>query len=279
MEEIVLQQRNAPKPVTGKGFLLGVAEVIVKLALAQIVVNALIALTGIGLLNIAFYLFAVLVLVRFMTRTVAGSTYTLKADSLTLQRLLGDSTVSVIEIPFEKIVSVRPVLYGDRLRSSYRTETVIDAQAATPLRMKAAFALSLFSASLARKIAGEMAYAQRGTVVVYEAEGQKQACVILPDEAMRAALLAALPDVFGVDERSRESVPVRMMAQALERAFPELYAHVEPLITEARAQAAKEEIERQKKARAEKKAKPGKTENTKSEAEAEEQDEVQDDSL
>ena len=279
MEEIVLQQRNAPKAVTGKGFLLGVAGVIVKLALAQLVVNALIALTGIGLLNIAFYLYAVLVLVRFMTRSVAGSTYTLKEDSLTLQKLLGDSTVSVTEIPFEKIISVRPVLYGDRLKSSYRTETVIDAQAGMPLRMKAAFALSLFSASLARKTAGQMAYAQRGMVIVYEEEGKKQAYVFLPDEAMADALCAALPGKYGVDERAQGNVPVSMMAQALGRAFPDLYEHVEPLLSAERVEAAKKEIERQKQARDAKKAQPAAAHTEKTEEEAGEQDEVQNDSL
>ena len=57
MQEILAQQRNAAKPVTGKGFLLGVTGVIVKLSIAQLLVNLLIVATGIGLLNIAFYLF------------------------------------------------------------------------------------------------------------------------------------------------------------------------------------------------------------------------------
>ena len=50
MQEILAQQRNAAKPVTGKGFLLGITGVIARLALAQIAVNLLIMLTGMGLL-------------------------------------------------------------------------------------------------------------------------------------------------------------------------------------------------------------------------------------
>ena len=107
-------------------------------------------------------------------------------------------------------------------------------------------------------------------------------CVALANEIAPEHLELCVDEPFAYLDKIKNAGSIflgKMCPEALERAFPELYAHVEPLITEARAQAAKEEIERQKKARAEKKAKPGKTENTKSEAEAEEQDEVQDDSL
>lgn len=66
MEEIRFQQINAPRPMTGKSFLLGVAAVLLRLAIAQILCNLLITATGVGLLNIAFYLYAVATLFRFM---------------------------------------------------------------------------------------------------------------------------------------------------------------------------------------------------------------------
>lgn len=248
MEEIILQQRNLPKPVTGKAFILNVAAVIVKLALAQIAVNLLITLTGMGLLNIAFYLYAVYALISFMSRTVAGSTYTLKKNTLVLQKMLGDSTISVTEIPLEHILSVRPVAYGERLESSYQYVQVMDASAAAPVRMRLAYGLSLISASLARKAAGKRAGETRGCIVAYQQEGKRQACVFLPDEAFQDALQAALPEVYGADERTRENTKTTMMAQALERAFPPLYVHVEPLVSPEKAEAAKQEIERQKKA-------------------------------
>ena len=63
MEEIRAQQVNRARPVTGKGFALGVASVVFRLALAQILCNLLIAATGVGLLNVLFYLYAVVTLV------------------------------------------------------------------------------------------------------------------------------------------------------------------------------------------------------------------------
>ena len=54
VEEIRAQQGNRARPVTGKGFALGVASVVLRLALAQIVCNLLIAATGMGLLNVLF---------------------------------------------------------------------------------------------------------------------------------------------------------------------------------------------------------------------------------
>ena len=253
MQEILAQQRNAAKPVTGKGFLLGITGVIAKLAIAQIAVNLLIMLTGMGLLNIAFYLYAIWVIVAFMGRTVAGSLYMLKEHALYLQKTLGDSTVSVTEIPLDRILSVRPVVYGERLESSYRRVTVVDVACAKPLRMRLAAALALFSARLARRAAGQMAYEARGVVVAFMDEGKRCCCVMRPDEAFLAALERALPDAYGADERTTENAPPTMMAQALERAFPELYAHVTPLVSREAVDAAKREIARQKQAKKEKK--------------------------
>ena len=109
VEEIRAQQVNRARPVTGKGFALGVASVVLRLALAQIVCNLLIAATGMGLLNVLFYLYAVMTLALFMRQTVASSAYTLKQETLVLERKLGDSTTSVVEIPLNHIIAVRPI--------------------------------------------------------------------------------------------------------------------------------------------------------------------------
>ena len=84
MQDIILQQRNAAKPLSGKSFLLSIAGILVRLAIAQIAVTLLIAAKGMGLLNIAFYVYAILLLVGFMRATVAGYVYTLKEDELSL---------------------------------------------------------------------------------------------------------------------------------------------------------------------------------------------------
>lgn len=73
MEEIRAQQVNRARPMTGRDFVLGVASVVLRLALAQILCNLLIAATGAGLLNVLFYLYAVATLAMFMRRTVASS--------------------------------------------------------------------------------------------------------------------------------------------------------------------------------------------------------------
>ena len=99
MEEIRAQQVNRARPMTGRDFVLGVASVVLRLALAQIFCNLLIAATGAGFLNVLFYLYAVATLAMFMRCTVASSAYTLKQETLVLERKLGDSTTSVVEIP------------------------------------------------------------------------------------------------------------------------------------------------------------------------------------
>lgn len=91
MEEIRAQQVNRARPMTGRDFVLGVASVVLRLALAQILCNLLIAATGAGLLNVLFYLYAVATLAMFMRRTVASSAYTLKQETLVLDSKLGQT--------------------------------------------------------------------------------------------------------------------------------------------------------------------------------------------
>ena len=282
MEEILAQQRNTAKPVTGKTFFGGIISVVIQLAIAQIVTNLLIAWTGMGLLNIAFYLYAIALLLGFMGRTVAGSLYMLKENTLYLQKMLGDSTISVVEIPLEKVQSVHSVYYGERLRCSYSRVTVIDAAAAQPLRMRLAFGAALFSARLARLLAGNKGAQQRAHTVVFCDEGKRHACVFLPDDAFFSALKERLGEKCGSDGRNRENTPVTLWAQALQRAFPALYGQVEPLMSEEQKQAAMEEIARQKQQKGKKDAQSGKSdgaEAAENKEEAGKGHEVQDDTL
>ena len=255
VEEIRAQQVNRARPVTGKGFALGVASVVLRLALAQIVCNLLIAATGMGLLNVLFYLYAVMTLALFMRRTVASSAYTLKQETLVLERKLGDSTTSVVEIPLNHIIAVRPICAGERLHVCYRQVTVIDNEAKPTARMKAAWRASLFSAGLARKIARDHAHDDAGYAIVFdEADTQRRACVFRPDEAMCGALREALGERFGLDDRQTRPTVTTLYAQALERAFPELYTHVTPLVSREEAETAADEIKKQKAARGERKS-------------------------
>lgn len=263
MEEILARQRDGAKGMTGKAFLLGVAGIVLRLALAQIACNALILLTGVGLINALFYPYAVWLLMRFMRDTVAGYCYTLKEKTLLLERRLGDSTTTLVEIPLESIVAVRPVCAGERLRASYRQVTVIDPDAAPSGRMRAAFRMSLLSARLARKIAGGRADDVIGSACVFHEEGRVRACVFRPNEEMRAALEAALGDRFGWDDRMARPRVETLYARAVARAFPAHYPHVTPLVSPEEAQWAKDELARRSaEKRAQKARKKGENDTT-----------------
>lgn len=249
MEEIFAQQRNKAKPVSAIGFFGGILGVVITLALAQMLTNMLIAATGIGLLNIVFYLYAIALLLRFMGKTVAGSLYMIKGDTLYLQKMLGDSTLSVTEIPLEQVVGVRTIGYGERLACSYGRVTVVDAAAAQTLRMRFSFGAALFSARLARKVAGKAYMQPRAHIVVFKDEGKRHACVFMPDESFLAALKERLPEAFDHDDRADGHLTSTLWAQALQRAFPPLYTHVSPLLSGERLKKAEEEIERQKTAK------------------------------
>lgn len=261
MEEIILQQKEAAKALSGKAFLLSVAGIVLRLAIAQIVVNLLISMTGVGLLNIVFYLYAVWLLVGFMRRTVASYVYTLKRGVVFLEKKLGDSTNSLVEVPLSRVVSMRPVYMAERLETSYRQVTVIDPAARPAVRVRAAFVMSLFSARLARLLAGKRADEQIGYVIVFVEDGQRHACVFRPNEAMCAALEEQLGEAYGFDERMTQAKAHTLYARALQRAFPALYAYVDPLVKPGDVEWAKREIDAQKAQRREKAAakKGGKT--------------------
>lgn len=253
MEEIILQQKEAAKALNGKAFVLSVAGIVLRLAVAQIVVNLLISLTGQGLLNIAFYLYAVWLLVGFMRRTVAAYVYTLRPGVLYLEKKLGDSTMSLVEIPLSRVVSMRPVYMAERLYTGYRQVTVIDPAAKPVLRVRLAFAASLISARLARLLAGKHALDQIGYVIVFIENGERHACAFRPNEVLCAELKRQLGEAYGFDERMTQAKIHTLYARALERAFPSLYPYVDPLVKAEDVQRAREEIDAQKAERAEKK--------------------------
>ena len=246
MQDIILQQRSAAKPLTGKSFLLSVAGILLRLAIAQLAVNWLISATGMGLLNIAFYLYAIVLLVSFMRRTVAGNVYTLKEGELLLERRLGDSTITLLQIPLDHVVSLRPVRRAENLKTTYRQVTHIDPDTRPPLRVRTAFGVSLISSHLARLLAGRDAQEPIGHVLVYDEGSRRCACTFRPDAQMLGALEQALSERFGFDERMTRSRVHTLYARALERAFPALYPFVDPLVKPEDVAWAREEIARQK---------------------------------
>ena len=258
MQDIILQQRNAAKPLTGKSFLLSIAGILVRLAIAQIAVNLLIVATGMGLLNIAFYVYAILLLVGFMRATVAGYVYTLKEGELVLERRLGDSTITLVQIPLDHVVSLREVRMAENLKTTYRQVTHIDPDTRPPLRVRAAFAVSLLSSRLARLLAGKGAQDVVGHVLVYDEGSLRCACTFRPDPEMLDALAQRLGERYGFDERMTRGRVHTLYARALERAFPALYPYVDPLVKPEDVAWAREEIARQKAEKRERKNPAGK---------------------
>jgi len=250
MDEIIIRQWDAAKPLTGKAFILNVALIILKLAIAQMAVNLLIVLTGMGILNILFYLYAIWLLFGFMRRTVACYVYTLKENVLVLERRLGDSPITVIEIPLNRVISMRPVMKGERLKTTYRQVTEVDPACRPPFRVRAAFCLSLISGRLARRCAGGCVEEEAGHVLVLS-EGEKlSAFVFRPNEEMQEKLAGMLGGAYGFDERMTRARVTTVYGRSLARAFPALYPYVEPLIPHADTEWAREELARRKEARA-----------------------------
>ena len=102
----------------------------------------------------------------------------------------------------------------------------------------------------------KMADAVQEKIADLEADVQRRACVFCPDEAMCGALREALGDRFGLDDRQTRPQVVTLYAQALERAFPEIYTHVTPLVSRREAKMAREVIAQQRAARGAKKGEP-----------------------
>ena len=255
MDEIIFRQQDAAKPLTGKAFILNIALIILKLAIAQFVINLVIALTGAGLVNIAFYLYAIWLLFGFMRRTVACYVYTLKESVLVLERRLGDSPITVIEIPLDRVISLRPVKNGERLKTTYRQVTEVDPACRPPFRVRAAFLVSLISGRLARRCAGKGVEENAGYVLVFKEGERLNACVFNPNAEMLETLSQRLGEAYGFDERMTRARVATVYGRALSRAFPALYPYVEPLIPEKQAEWATEELARRKEARAKKKRK------------------------
>lgn len=246
-----VRQRDNAKKVTGRMFIVSVASIILQLAVAQFLCNLVILHTQNALFNVLFYVYAVLLLLRFMRNVVAGYAYTLTDNRLILERKLGDSTTSIVDISLDQIISVRPVCAAEKL--FYKQVTVIDPHAAPGFRYKAAFLLSLFSARLARTAAGKGAEKVIGYAAVYNEDNRVRCCVFRPNEEMLGALEQALGERFGWDDRMARPQQETLFARALQRAFPALYPHVKPLVSPEETAWADEELKKRKAARSQNK--------------------------
>ncbi len=231
MNNVLQEQWQRPEPMDGRQFVLAVCSIALRLAVCILLVNLLIGLTGQGLLNLLFYIYAVALLLRFMRRRLTSSRVVLKEKEIIFERHLGDSPTSVVSIRREDVVSVRPHRLDEHLKLIYHNVTVFGKDLGTPLRMQAAFLVSLFSARLAGVIAGKLAGREQGMLLVYR-EKEKRSCVIFsPDASMQEALAAWLADGYLRDDRMDRPPVANLAGRCLARAFPEAYPHVAPLVS------------------------------------------------
>lgn len=111
------------------------------------------------------------------------------------------------------------------------------------MRVRAAFILSLVSSRLARLAAGKNIEKVIGHVVVFDENHTRRACVFCPNQEMLKALEERLCERFGFDERMTHARIHTLYSRALERAFPALYAYVDPLVKPEDVSWAKEQVE------------------------------------
>lgn len=257
MDEIIETQRECAKPLTRKDFLVSVAAIVLRLTVMQLTVYFAILLTGVNALNLAVYAYACRLLWLFLRRVTASYFYTLKTQTLVLQRRIGDSTTGLVEIPLKHIRAVRPVCFGEDMRLYDRRVTTIDSACRPPLRVRAGFALSRISAHAARAAAGKLAYQRAGYVVVYEESGALRYCLFRPKAQLCAALADALGSAFGADDLEGTKPLDGVYARCLQKAFPELYPHVRPMMDPTQVEAARRELaERRQKRKTKKEARP-----------------------
>ena len=107
--------------------------------------------------------------------------------------------------------------------------------------------------ALARLLAGKHVQDVIGYVIVFDEETLRRACTFCPNAQLLEKLEETLAERVGFDERMTHTKVHTLYARALERAFPELYGYVDPLLSREDVQWANEEVARQKAERKEKK--------------------------
>lgn len=232
-EASLIRQKNAPKPLSGWKALILLSRVMVYLAVGQMVIHLAAHLTGMPALYMLMYVLIVWIFSAMVKDAAASCSYTLRKDELVLQRQMGDVITVQEHIPLDRIRVVRALGRAEDLALYTRRVRAIDRQCAAGVRMRAAFAASLLSARLARLIAGKRAKEQSGYAIIYGAGKESAACVFRPNEEMLTALREAVPQAFESDERAQGERLSTIRARALQRAFPEAYPYVLPLVDEA----------------------------------------------
>ncbi|MBQ8094778.1 MAG: hypothetical protein IJ242_14580 [Clostridia bacterium] len=231
MSEVICEQVIRQETLTQKEFILEVVRIILRLAIAEIVTSALSYLTGMGIVRIAFYVYAIAEVFRFLWRILASDRYVLMNDRLILERRIGETVLGGVSIPLKQILSIREHLAAESTGVSYAHTAHFLRQSETPLRVSAGRILALLSARLAIRVAGNDATKPCGLLLSYHEGGKVKACLFEPDAGMLSALSEMAGERMGLDDRLARPRLKTFAARSLARAFPEIYPHVQPLIT------------------------------------------------
>lgn len=231
MSGILQEQVNRPERMDPKTFLMTLVRMVLRLAVAQIVVTILVFVLKAPVLNFLFYAYAVAEVVIILRQILASDRYVLTASGLLLERRMGDMVLHSVNVPTDQMVSVREYAAGEKLPVSYAHVTEFRRQAKVPLNVRLGRGLAVFSARLARRCAGTAAGNPCGLVLAYYEGNKVKACTFEPDAGMLEALGKVLGERMGTDDRLARPHLRTFMARTQARAFPELYPHVLALVT------------------------------------------------
>ena len=229
---IIARQMILPPRMTGRSFLISLSRIFVLASLAQIAVSLLIRITGLVSLRFILFFFAAYLLFNWFLDRVQNAEFILTNQEIRLTRVIGIGSRQETRIPITEIVAVRQHAAGEDLGVTYHPVLVLQRSLKPTLRIRVSWMISYLSARLARKLAGKSAFQTNGTVFVQKESGSKKALLFPKNESFLTALQQALPIQFETDDRMGDEPVVTFRGRLLQRAFPALYPHVLPLISE-----------------------------------------------
>ncbi len=230
--EIIARQMILPPRMTGRSFLIRLSRIFVLASLAQIWVSLLIRITGLAFLQFILFFYAAYLLYDWFLNRVQNAEFILTNQEIRLTRVTAFGSQQETTIPVKEIVAVRPHAAGEDLCVTYHPVLVLQRSLKPTLRIRFSWIASSISARLARKLAGKSAFQINGTVLIQKENGSKKALLFQKTESFLTALRQALPEQFDTDDRMKDEPVIILRGRLLQQAFPALYPHVLPLISE-----------------------------------------------
>ena len=228
----VARQIVSPPRMTGRLFLLRLARVLVFASIAGIVISLAVRISGLAFLQVGFYLFIVFLLFDWYLDCIQSTEIILTNQELRFEKETDSEEKQETRIPLSEIVAIRRHAAGEDLKVTYPYITYAQRAMMPSAYTRLVWAAGCLSARLARLMAAERFYRIDGNLIVYREMTEKKAYLIPADEQFLSALSVALPEQTGKDDRMEGQPVISMRGRILQRAFPQLYPHVLPLLRE-----------------------------------------------